>query len=332
MLRLFDTLRLRFDVLADAEIAVEIDPRRITIEHVGALARMGTTRASLGIQDFDPRVQRVVNRIQSFDETARVVSWLREAGINALNFDLMYGLPCQTVDGVVASVRRAVSLDPDRIALFGYAHVPWMKRHQALLPADALPDAAERLSQMRASAEAIRTAGFVPIGLDHFARAGDLLARRQSEGRLHRNFQGYTTDSAASLIGLGVSAIGALPQGYAQNASATAAYCKAILAGSLATARGVRLSEEDRVRRAIIERLMCDLEVDLDDVAAEYRATFDGFSSELERLSELADHGLVRREGHKIIIPESARPFARTVCAVFDQHLSEGRSRYSRSL
>jgi len=329
---LTERLVSRFDVIGTAEIAVEIDPRRVSLEHVHALAAMGTTRVSLGIQDFDPKVQQAVRRIQSFDQTARVVTWLRDAGITALNFDLMYGLPYQNPDSMARSARLAVSLDPERIALFGYAHVPWMKRHQALLPADALPDARGRLEQMRAAAEIIVASGYVAVGLDHFAKPGDPLARRRATGELRRNFQGYTTDAASALIGLGTSAIGMLPEGYVQNAALTVAYREAITAGRLATVRGVRLSDDDRLRRAIIERLMCDLAVDLDRVAAEHGASPERFRVELERIDMLSKHGLVWREQGRIVVPEAARPFLRSICAVFDRYLERAPARYSRAL
>jgi len=329
---LAERLRARFELQEGAEIAFEIDPRRLSQDHVVALAGIGATRASLGIQDFDLEVQRTVNRIQSFAQTEQVVSWLRNAGIAGLNFDLMYGLPYQTVDKVVRSVEQAVSLRPDRIALFGYAHVPWMKRHQKLLPEAAMPEASERLRQMHAAAAAITAAGYVRIGLDHFARPGDLLARRQAEGRLRRNFQGYTTDAAAALVGLGTSAIGMLPQGYVQNAPRMGDYRDAVLAGRLAAVRGIRVTDEDRVRRAVIERLMCDLAVDLDEVAADHGADPAMFSYDLDRLGELSGLGLVRREQNRIIIDEAGRPFVRSVCAVFDRYLSRGEARYSRAL
>ncbi len=332
LLALSVRLRMRFDVREDAEIAVEIDPRRVSREHLAALAGMGVTRASLGIQDFDPQVQQTVNRVQSFEDTARVVSWLRDVGIAGLNFDLMYGLPHQTVDKVLASVDRALSLEPDRIALFGYAHVPWMKRHQRLLPEQALPGTLARLHQMRAAAAAVVASGRLPIGLDHFARPQDAMARCQAQGRLRRNFQGYTTDRSEALIGFGTSAIGMLPRGYVQNAPATVAYRDAVAAGRLATVRGLELSDDDRVRRAVIERLMCDLAVDLDSVAARFGVDAGALRPDPERVAELVGHGLMRLEGSRIVVPEAGRPFVRSVCTLFDAYLSRTEVRYSRAL
>ncbi len=263
LLRIMTTLRANFTVAADAEIAIEIDPRTITRDHVAAIKDAGICRASLGVQDFEPRVQLAIHRQQSFEQTARLVDWLRDAGIASINLDLIYGLPYQTVATVEATVSRTLALEPDRLALFGYAHVPWLKRHQKLLPEHALPDTAERFAQSAAAADVLISAGYQRIGLDHFARSDDLLARRQREGRLHRNFQGYTTDESSCLIGFGTSAIGALPDGYVQNTATTAAYRDAIGNGRLATVRGRALTGEDRTRRDIIERLMCDLRVDL---------------------------------------------------------------------
>jgi oxygen-independent coproporphyrinogen-3 oxidase len=329
--RIMDALHAMTTSSADCEMAVEIDSRTLKHELVSVMAHAGVTRASLGVQDFDQRVQQAVGRIQSFEQTARVVDWLRDAGIDNLNIDLMYGLPYQTAETVTATVRRALELEPDRIALFGYAHVPWMKRHQMLLPESALPGTLARFAQSRAAAAVLVEAGYRPIGLDHFAKPDDLLVRRQREGRLHRNFQGYTTDEAATLIGLGTSSIGALPQGYVQNAASTVAYRDAIMSNRLATARGRTLTDDDRLRREIIERLMCDLEVDLAEVAAARHRSPDEFATELANLTPLAEHGLVRCTGSTIIIAEDARPFVRNVCALFDAYIATGESCFSRA-
>lgn len=330
--RVMEALRTQFAVRDDAEIAIEIDPRTVTLEHVQALQQVGLTRASLGVQDFDPRVQRTIKRIQSFEQTQQVATWLREAGVRGLNLDLMYGLPHQTVESVSASVEQALRLMPDRIALFGYAHVPWMKRHQALLPESALPGPAERVRQMQAAAHILQTAGYVAVGLDHFARPDDPLAQRQADRSLHRNFQGYTTDDAATLIGFGTSSIGALRQGYVQNAATTVAYREAITSGRLATIRGVAVNDDDRLRRAIIERLMCDLAVDLDDVSAPYGRSAADFVPEQAALEGLRRDGLVTREGTRFVVREEARALVRNVCAVFDRYLERGEQRYSRAV
>jgi oxygen-independent coproporphyrinogen-3 oxidase len=329
--KLTELLRRKFSFAADAEIAVEIDPRTVTHGYAVALAELGITRASLGVQDFDERVQHAVGRVQSFELTKRVVAWFREAEIAGINLDLMYGLPYQTVATLTETIARAVELDADRIALFGYAHVPWMKRHQRLIAEAALPGTEERFVQSQTAAELLAGAGYVPIGLDHFAKRNDLLARRQREGRLRRNFQGYTTDKSEILIGFGTSAIGSLPQGYVQNAGSGVSYRSAIGAGTLATSRGVALTAEDRLRRDVISRLMCDLRLDLAEMCAMHGTGTDHFAAELPRLDELAAEGLVERTGALISLPEHARPFVRLVCAVFDQFLASDEARYSRA-
>ncbi|MGE0036202.1 MAG: oxygen-independent coproporphyrinogen III oxidase [Xanthobacteraceae bacterium] len=332
----FERIMARLDEMAPlqagCEVAIEIDPRTLKREFVTAMANAGVTRASLGVQDFEERVQRAVGRIQSFERTAQVADWLRSVGIENINLDLMYGLPYQTAETVAATVRRALELEPDRVALFGYAHVPWMKRHQKLLPQDALPGTIDRLAQSRAAAQVLLEAGYRPIGLDHFARRSDLMVRRQREGRLHRNFQGYTTDEAAALIGFGTSAIGALPQGYVQNAASTVDYRAAIGAGRLATVRGWALTDEDRLRRDIIERLMCDLEVDLADVTGARACSADDLSAELANLEPMIAHGLIRRSGTTIAVPEHARPFVRNICMAFDAYSASAQNRYSRAM
>lgn len=330
--RLMGALQRTVKLAANCEVAVEIDPRSVTQELVRTLATVGVTRASLGVQDFEERVQKAVGRLQSFELTARTAEWLRAAGIANINLDLMYGLPYQTADTVASTVRRALTLEPDRIALFGYAHVPWMKRHQKLLPEAALPSSVERFAQYSAAAEVMTEAGYRAVGLDHFAKRNDLLARRQSEKRIHRNFQGYTTDEATTLIGLGTSAISALAQGYAQNAPGTVAYRSAIEADQLATVRGRALSDDDRLRRDIIEQLMCNLEVNLAEVAESRSRRLAEFATELSAIDELAEHDLVRRQDGIVTVPEHARPFVRTVCAVFDAYLSSGETRHSRAV
>ena len=321
-----------FTIQPKAEIAVEIDPRTITREHVRALAASGLNRASLGVQDFDPKVQETIRRVQSFEQTAQVAAWLRHAGVNGLNLDLMYGLPFQTIESVKRSVDVALKLAPDRIALFGYAHVPWMKRHQALLPEAALPNAVGRVEQREAAAAILIQAGYVQIGIDHFAKPDDPMACRQKDGRLHRNFQGYTTDEATALIGFGTSAIGSLPQGYVQNAPTTVAYREAVLNGRFPTVRGIALSEDDRLRRTIIERLMCNFSVNLDEIASEFRWNASNFRSEIDAIDELAQDGLVVRDGQTLTIPDEGRALVRNVCAVFDRYLENGAQHHSRAL
>jgi len=331
LLRLMTALHANFTITPATEIAIEIDPRSLTRDHVSALAEMGVTRASLGVQDFEQRVQQTIRRLQSFEQTARAADGLRDAGIANINLDLMYGLPYQTVSTIAATTERALALIPNRIALFGYAHVPWMKRHQKLIPEDTLPGSGERFGQSCAAAEVLVGAGYQRIGLDHFARSDDLLATRQREGRLHRNFQGYTTDEARNLIGFGPSAIGSLPDGYVQNAANMVAYREAIAAGRPATARGLALTPEDRLRASIIERLMCDLRVDVAKICSEHGASADHFAIELCRLDDMAKDGIVERTGTEIKVPEEARALVRSACAIFDAHAQQDQTRFSRA-
>lgn len=331
LMRVTAALRANFTPGPTTDTAIEIDPRSLSHDYVPTLRDAGITRASFGVQDFDDRVQRAIGRQQSFAQTARAVDWLRGLGTASINLDLMYGLPYQSVATIAATTRKALTLSPDRIALFGYAHVPWMKRHQKLIPEDDLPDSDERFAQSRTAAEVLAGAGYQPIGLDHFARRDDLLAQRQREGRLHRNFQGYTTDDASALIAFGSSAIGVLPQGYVQNATSIVTYRDMITAGKLATIRGRALTDEDRLRGSIIERLMCDLQVDVSEICAAHDADANHFATEFSKLVALADDGIVERSHSKITIPEYARPFVRTVCAVFDAYLSNDDTRFSRA-
>ncbi len=328
--RIADKLAAAFDLSAIKEHAIELDPRRLTRPLARALAAIGVNRASLGVQDFSPRVQRAIGRIQPYDVVARAVELLREAGIDRLNIDLMYGLPRQTTDGARRSAMLAGSLDPQRLALFGYAHVPWFKTHQRLIDQAGLPSAASRIAQSRAAAQALADLGYVPIGLDHFAKPTDELALAARAGRLHRNFQGYTVDDAGALIGLGASAIGRLPQGYVQNAVDTGGYSRAVAMGQLATVKGIALSDEDRLRGTIIERIMCDLAVDLSAMSAEPAAT--AFANEMRLLAPLAEDGLVRIDGGRIAVTEQGRPFARLIAAAFDTRLAASKTPHSAAV
>ncbi len=322
LIDLVDRLAATFDLGAVAEHAIELDPRRVTPELAAALGRIGITRASFGVQDFSAHVQQAIGRIQPFDQVAEAIDAVRAAGIANINVDLMYGLPRQTVGDVIRSAELAASLAPARLALFGYAHVPWLKPHQKLIDEAALPSAAERIAQLHAATETLEECGYGRIGLDHFAALGDDMARAARTGRLHRNFQGYTTDMADALIGLGASAIGQLPQGYVQNAQDVASYARMIESGQFATVRGRSLSADDRVRGRIIERLMCDLAVDLDIDDAQ-------FSAELREIDALGASGIVRRNGGRIIVTEAGRPFARLVAAAFDAYLPRTGGRHS---
>jgi oxygen-independent coproporphyrinogen III oxidase len=321
--KLAAVLASQFEIARDAEFAVEIDPRGLKDEMVEALAAAGVNRASVGVQDCDEQVQRAINRIQPFEVTRSAVDRLRAAGICALNIDLIYGLPYQTQAHVERTIEMSLGLAPQRFAVFGYAHVPNFKKHMQLIPEAALPDAQARLEQFELAHRLLSEAGYVPIGLDHFARPGDPLALAQKQGKLARNFQGYTTDDAPALVGIGASSISALPQGYAQNRAEVPEYRKAIEAGELAIARGIALSGDDRLRRAIIERLMCDLEVDLDAAARPYGKSMADFRLELDSLKPLMTEGFAVLDGARLIVPPAARAAVRLVAAAFDVYLAK---------
>lgn len=321
----------RFDIADDAEIAVEIDPRTLDEPTVAALARMGCNRASLGVQEFDPGVQVAINRIQPFEMVETVCGWLRGAGISALNFDLMYGLPHQTSEMLAGTVEQAVKLAPSRLAVFGYAHVPWMAKNQRRIDEAALPGGEARFEMAALAGKLLTARGYQAIGIDHFARPEDSLAVAAREGRLRRNFQGYTTDQAGALVGLGASSISALPQGYAQNVVQTNDYLRAIDAGALPVARGLALSPADLWRRAVIERLMCEFAVDLEAIALRFGLSGSAFAEDFARLRPLAADGLVEIDGPQIHVTPEGRPLARVVAAAFDAYLAgdEGVKRHA---
>ena len=322
-------IRTHFAVARNAEFAVEIDPRGLSDAMITAMAKAGVNRASIGVQDIDPVVQRAVNRIQPFETTKAVIDKLRAVGIHNLNVDIMYGLPHQTVSHVEKTVEAMVSLSPNRLAVFGYAHVPHMKRHMSLIDEKVLPSTDERISQFDHAQSALIAAGYEPIGLDHFALPDDPMAIAARNGILSRNFQGYTTDRAPALIGIGASAISSLPQGYLQNETDVPKYRELIKAGKLPTARGVALTAEDKVRRAIIERLMCSLRVDLAEVAREHDFVPEHFSHEMARLKELQRLGFVEIDAWKISVPADQRAAVRLVCAAFDEYLDPAAARHA---
>lgn len=327
-----DRLKAKFLLADKAEIAVELDPRTADEAYVRAMAQSGVTRASIGVQDFNPKVQETINRIQPYEVTERVISWLRQYGVADINMDLVYGLPHQTAESLVETIDLAVGLAPRRIALFGYAHVPWMKKHQRLIPEDTLPDMPERWRQYDTATARLVHHGYVQVGLDHFARADDELAVALREKRLHRNFQGYTTDEAPILIGFGASGIGSLPQGYVANEGGIHAYKQVIRADELATVRGVSVNDDDLLRRALIERLMCDLSLDVERVCARFGADPAQFDAALDGLAGMEADGLLVRQGRRLTITDEGRPLVRAACAAFDRYLKLGEARHSKAV
>ena len=323
MIRIAETVQRHFNILGKAEIAVEIDPRTFTRENAVALGKIECTRASLGVQEFDEKVQTAINRVQPISMIESTLALLREQGISAVNFDLMYGLPYQTAETLKDTVEQAAKLGPDRIALFGYAHVPWMAKNQRMIPEESLPTPLMRYEQAQVAGDALAEQGYVKIGLDHFARPEDTMAVALREGRLHRNFQGYTNDEASTIVAFGASAISALPDGFAQNIVETGAYTRAVNSGALPIAKGIAFRGEDKLRGAIIERLMCDMEVDLEDVRKQYAPDRGSFLDEMSQLRGLEEEGLCKLDGSRVRVPDDARLALRVVCSVFDAYLAQ---------
>lgn len=326
---LMDRLRRHFTFLPDAELSIESDPRTLTPEMAARIGALGFTRASFGVQEFDPKVQQAINRIQPPDMVARAVDGLRNAGVARINFDLIYGLPHQTEDTLLTTIDTAAAMRPDRVALFGYAHVPWMAKRQRLIDEAALPDGASRARQSEGAAAALAAHGYQAIGLDHFALPDDSMAIAARQGTLRRNFQGYTTDPAETLIGFGATAIGRSPFGHVQNISETGAWSRAVFAGTLPVGKGVAISPEDRLRGHVIERIMCDGQVDTDAVARNLGAPESWCPDELATLDTMAADGLLTRHGTAITLTQEGRKLARVVAAVFDSYLSAGRAPHS---
>ena len=321
-----------FPLAAGAEHSVELDPRAFDATLADALAEAGVTRASLGVQDFDPAVQQAIQRLQDVAMTAGVIALLRARGIQRINLDLVYGLPRQTVESLDRTLTAALELAPDRVAVFGYAHVPWMKQHQRLIDESTLPGATERHAMATLVAERLGAAGFVGVGLDHYARPDDPLARASAAGLVSRSFQGYSDLPVQGTLGLGASAISAWPEGYAQNHISTRDYLSAIRAGRLATARGVARDADDRLRGRIIERLLCDLAVDLGEEAAAAGEAVEGFAELLPALRDFAADGLVRLDGWQLAMTQQGRPWVRSVAALFDRHLRPEAGRHARAV
>lgn len=316
--------REHFDVANDGEISVELDPRHADDATLEVLAEIGFNRASLGIQDFDPDVQRAVHRIQSVEETRRVVDTARRLGFESISFDLIYGLPYQRTETFNATLDRVLEMAPDRLSVYSYAHLPHLFKAQRRIDMLTLPTADEKLDLLAMTVERLVAEGYVYIGMDHFARPDDALAVAQREGRLQRNFQGYATHAGYDQLGLGVSAIGAVAGHYVQNARTTDDYYAALDAGRLPIVRGFETSAEDHLRRKIIGALMCNGTLDIAAIEAEHDIDFaTKFADELAELDRLAVDNLVRRTPNRIDITTLGRLLVRRVAMVFDQYLRQ---------
>jgi oxygen-independent coproporphyrinogen-3 oxidase len=303
----------------DAEFSVEIDPNEIDAARLDALVASGMNRASIGVQDFDPLIQKAIGREQSYDLTRDVTDMLRNRGIASLNADILYGLPHQTPARITESVQKLLSLSPDRVALYGYAHVPWMSRRQQMIPSDAMPTPAERLALYDTAATLFQWDGYRDIGIDHFARPEDGMAKAQANGTLKRNFQGYTDDQAPVLIGLGASSISRFPQGFAQNESPTAKHTGAIRAGKFSTHRGHVFYGEDTLRARLIEAAMCDFHISRAEILRDFPVTPERLDT-LLRASAEAFEGMVTLDADGLTIPPRARPLTRMIARSFDAY------------
>jgi len=329
MVRLAAAMHRHFPSSRGAEFAVEIDPRDMTGPRLDALAEAGLTRASIGVQDFEPRVQEAIGRRQGYDITRKVVEGLRERGVTGINIDLLYGLPGQTAETLMSTIEKVIGLAPDRLALFGYAHVPWMARRQKMIDESILPGTTLRRRQAALAAQMLREAGYIPIGIDHFAKPGDAMAKAAADRTLRRNFQGYTVDSAVALIGMGASAIGSLPQGYVQNDPSTAAYQKAIEAGELATARGKAFTADDLARRDAIEQILCHFSLDLDALRARHGVAATPVIEVAEAIIAAAPQGALVSGPQGFTIADDWRAHTRLVAAEFDAYFQSRPARHS---
>lgn len=315
----------------ESEFSVEIDPNEIDADRLDALVAAGMNRASIGVQDFDPEIQRTIGREQSFELTRDVADMIRVRGVGSLNADILFGLPHQNADSMADSVNKLIKIGPDRVALYGYAHVPWMSRRQMMIPSDKLPTPVERLGLFEIAAALLEAAGYQATGIDHFARAGDGLAKASRTGKLRRNFQGYTDDTAPILIGLGASSISRFPQGYAQNASGTADHTKAIRTGTFSTARGHVFKGEDRLRGRMIEALMCDFAINRAELIADYGASPAQIDA-LFKTALQAFPGVLDCDETSLRIPAHARPLTRMIARVFDAYDPSDKARHSAAI
>ena len=326
-----------FSASTDRDQSIELDPRFTHPADIAELAAIGFNRASLGVQDFDPEVQAAVNRIQGVEETRAVVEACHGHGFRSVNIDLIYGLPKQHADGFARTLDAVINMRPDRVAVYGYAHLPELFKAQRQIDAADLPDAEAKLSLLQLAIDKLTHAGYVYIGMDHFALPDDDLAQAQARGGLHRNFMGYTTHADSDLIGLGVSAISHIGDSYSQNPRDLPSWQMAIDEGHLPVFRGMQLSEDDQLRADLIQQLMCQGEIPIDALERRYAIDFDQyFAHALERMQPLVDDDLVRREPHRIVVTRQGRLLLRNIAMCFDRYLDQSAvlttPRFSRAI
>ncbi|WP_137129829.1 oxygen-independent coproporphyrinogen III oxidase [Rhizobium sp. FY34] len=329
LVRLRAVLEQHFDILPSCEISVEIDPGYVDAVKLAAWRDFGMTRASVGVQDFDPAVQEAINRPQSFQQTDRVVALLRELGIGGINLDVVYGLPYQTRETLKHTLDMSLSMRPDRFAIFGYAHVPWMKKHQTLIDETALAGIEERFEMVQLIGEVLEKAGYLAVGIDHFARPGDSLAQALDKGAVKRNFQGYTTDAAPALIGLGASAIGRVGVGYVQNIVATGDYIRAVSEGRLPVAKGFALSDVDRAVGDAIEALMCSYGFSVRALKERYGPAAEVVQAQAAHIHQQDPDQFTAFDGDRFEVLPRGQLFVRTIASRFDQYFGRGTARHS---
>jgi oxygen-independent coproporphyrinogen-3 oxidase len=324
-----------FDFSPLAEEGCEIDPRGLTRHHLEALRNGGFNRISMGVQDFNEEVQKAVNRIQPEEMTRQVVNWVRELGFTSVNLDLIYGLPFQNVESFAKTVDAIIDISPDRIAVFNYAHVPWLKKHMALIKPDELPSPEEKLYILKMTIEKLTGAGYDFIGMDHFAKPGDELAQALKEKKLYRNFQGYSTNAGTDLYGMGITSISQIGRCFSQNIKKEHGYFDALKKELFPVERGVYLNDDDIIRRHVITKIMCDFELDFASVEKLFNIEFNKyFSFALDGLGKFSDDGLVEIKNNKLIVTQMGRLLIRNIVMNFDGYIErkEDAARYSRTV
>jgi oxygen-independent coproporphyrinogen-3 oxidase len=319
-----DFINERFEFVDDPEVGVEIDPRGLTYEHMKAFREVGFNRISMGVQDFEPRVQKAVNRIQPEEITRQAIDWARELGFKSINLDLIYGLPFQTVESFEKTLDKVIELSPERLAVFNFAYVPWLKPHQRVIKKEDLPTPDVKLKILKMTIEKLTEAGYVYIGMDHFAKPDDELAIAQREKTLYRNFQGYSTRAGADLYAFGMSAISQFQNIYAQNYKELKDYYSRIDEGKFPTAVGYRMSQDDIIRKHVIMRLMCDMELTKSEVEEKFNIKFDDyFADSIQKLNEFVEDGLVELSGDKIKVSLMGRLVIRNIAMCFDAYIDK---------
>lgn len=325
---LWNTINRHFNLDANAEISIEINPKYVTKNYIFALKKLGFNRISFGIQDFNSQVQAAINRVQPEPMLFDVMEWIRNAGFESVNVDLIYGLPFQTLDTFTSTIKKTLKLDPDRIAVFNFAYVPWMKPVQNKIPQAALPQPSEKLDILQMTIEELTTNGHIFIGMDHFAKPNDELTIAQQAGQLHRNFQGYTTKPESDLLGFGITSISMLHDVYIQNSKQLKNYYQAIDTEIIPIEKGVSLNRDDILRRAVIMELMCQFQLSINDVEEKYHIAFDTdfyeyFARELSELKLLEADGLIRMLPNGVEVTPTGRLLVRNIASIFDAHTSK---------